>query len=83
MVKLIMTTTLVRETRSGECQTEEVTLPVTFFAGPAEIVKNLHKGAALTVGCHLYGTEFNNNEGVIKRGVQIIADTVFIPSNGR
>jgi single-stranded DNA-binding protein len=78
MVKLVMATALVRETRPSEYQTEEVTLPVTFFAGPAEAVKDLHKGAALTVGCHLYGTEFNN-EGVIKRGVQIIADVVFMP----
>jgi single-stranded DNA-binding protein len=78
LVKIILETQQSRETRPGETQTESVNLPITLFAQSAEQVKDLHKGDALTVGCRLYGTEFQPAEGAIKRGVQIIADCVFI-----
>jgi single-stranded DNA-binding protein len=77
-VKLVLETSLIRETRPGETQTESVSLPITLFAGPAEQVKELHKGDPLTLGAHLYGTEFQAGDGVVKRGVQIIADAVFL-----
>jgi single-stranded DNA-binding protein len=78
LVKLVLETSLSRETRPGETQTESVNLPITLFAQPAEQVKDLKKGDALTIGAHLYGTEFQPAEGAIKRGVQIIADVVFL-----
>jgi hypothetical protein len=77
LVKIVLETVLIRETRPGETQTESVNLPITLFALPAEQVKDLHRGDALTVGVHLYGTEFQPADGAIKRGVQLIADAVF------
>ena len=78
LVKLVLETSLSRETRPGEVQTESVNLPITLFAQPAEQVKDLHKGDSLTIGVHLYGTEYQPPDGPIKRGVQIIADVVFL-----
>jgi single-stranded DNA-binding protein len=77
MVRLLLETSLVRETTPGNYQTETVLLPVSLFSGPAEQVKGLHQGDTLSLGCHLYGSEFTTSEGVVKRGVQIIADAVF------
>jgi single-stranded DNA-binding protein len=77
MVRLLLATQLVRETRPGEYQTESVTLPVLFFSQPAEQVKTLKARDTLTVGAHLYGTKFESADGSVKHGVQIIADTVF------
>ena len=80
MVRVLLSTELVRETRRGAYQTESVTLPVLFFAGPAEVVKNLRTSDSLTIGAHLYGTRFESPEGTVKHGCQIIADAVFFNS---
>jgi single-stranded DNA-binding protein len=81
MVKVLLATTLWRETTPGQVQSESVILPITFFAESAEKVKNLRKGAALICGGHLYGTRFEAPQGT-KHGVQIVADAVFLPSDG-
>jgi single-stranded DNA-binding protein len=78
-VKLLVETELVRETQPGELQTESVTVPISFFLYPAEQVKNLVRGTAITVGVHLYGTKFASDGGT-KHGVQLIADAVFTNS---
>src|SRR5215471_15666383 len=83
MVKVLLETELVRETRPGEFQNEAVTLPVSCFSYPAEQVKNLKQGDQLTMGCHLYGTRFQPDDGAVKHGVQIIADAVFLPARER
>lgn len=80
-VKVLLESSLVRETRPGELQTESVTVPVSFFSRPAEQVKNLKTGDTLTVGCHLYGTRFEGDSGT-KHGVQLIADVVVINDEG-
>ena len=79
MVRMVVETVLVRESRPGEHQSEIVTLPVAFFARVAEAVKNLRTGDLLTIGAHLYGSEFRSPEGDIKRGVQIVADAISFP----
>src|SRR5262249_34988274 len=76
-VKILLETSLVRETQPGQLQTESLTVPVSFFSQPAEQVKELKAGTALTVGCHLYGTRFESDSGT-KHGVQIIADVVYL-----
>jgi single-stranded DNA-binding protein len=75
-IKVLLETEFVREPTPGEFQTESVTIPISFFSRPAEQVKNLTRGAAITVGAHLYGTKFENG-GVIRHGVQLVADVVF------
>lgn len=81
MVKVLLATVLWRETSPGQIQSESVTLPVTFFGDPAEKVQSLRKGAALVCGCHLYGSRFESSQGT-KHGVQIVADAVFLTSDG-
>ena len=76
-VKLLLETQLVRETSAGQFQSENVTLPVSFFAREAEAVRELVRGDSLTVGAHLYGTRFES-DSCIKYGCQIVADQVFV-----
>jgi single-stranded DNA-binding protein len=76
MVKVLLETSLTRETRPGELQTESVTLPITLFSAPAEAAKDLRAGDTVVVGVHLYGTRFESDSG-IKYGCQIIADQIF------
>jgi single-stranded DNA-binding protein len=76
-VKLILETSLARETRPGEYQTESVVLPIQLFSLPAEQVRDLKQGDEVMIAAHVYGTEYQPPDGVIKRGVQIIADAVF------
>jgi hypothetical protein len=64
--------------RRARIETEISRLPITFFSGPAELVKNLKAGDALTVCAHLYGTEFRVDGGSVKHGVQLIADRAFL-----
>jgi hypothetical protein len=78
MVRLLLDTQLVRETRPGQFQNEFVSLPVLCFSQPVEQVKGLRKDDPLTIGAHLYGTEFTNPDGVVRRGVQLVADAVFL-----
>jgi single-stranded DNA-binding protein len=80
MVKALIRTQLVREIRPGEHQSEEVLLSVTFFSGPAEVAKNLRIGDHVTIGAHLYSSEWTSPEGVIKRGIQLIADAITFPA---
>jgi single-stranded DNA-binding protein len=80
-IKLLLETESIRETKPGEFQTESVILPVSCFARSAEQVKNLVHGPAITIGCHLYGTKFENDVGT-KYGVQLVADVVFTNSKG-
>jgi single-stranded DNA-binding protein len=79
-VKLMLETESVRETRPGEFQSENTILPVSCFSEPAERVKELRRGDQLTIGTHLYGTEFKPDAGAIKRGIQLVADRVFLPA---
>jgi single-stranded DNA-binding protein len=65
-VKVLLETQLVRETRPEEIQSESVVLPISFFSAPAESVKDLKAGDALTVGGHLYGSEFKTDFGTVK-----------------
>ena len=76
IVKLLLETEFVRETTKGNFQSETVILPINFFSREAEAVRNCQRGDALTVGCHLYGTEFRTPEGIAKRSTQIVADQV-------
>jgi single-stranded DNA-binding protein len=76
-VKILLSTQLLREKPPGEVQSESITLPVTFFSSPAEVVKELKRGAEITVGAHLYGTEFQDGN-TVRHGVQITADVVFV-----
>jgi single-stranded DNA-binding protein len=76
LVRLLLETELVRPTVQGGFQAEAVILPVSFFSREAETVKDCHRGDSLAVGVHLYGTEFKAPNGVVKRGVQIIADQI-------
>jgi single-stranded DNA-binding protein len=76
--KLVLETNFARETRPGEYQTEVVVLPIQLFSLPAEQVKDLKEGDVLTVGAHVYGPEFQPPDGIVKRGIQLIADAVFI-----
>jgi hypothetical protein len=78
LVKLVLEINLSREIRPGEIQTEFVSLPISLFAHPAEQVKNLKKGDVLTAGCHVSGTQYQPPDGPVKRGVQLIADVVFL-----
>jgi single-stranded DNA-binding protein len=79
-VRLLLDTQLVRETRPGEFQSESCILPISLFSQPAETVKALRRGDQLAIGCHLYGTEFKPDSGPTKRGVQLVADCVFLPA---
>ena len=76
IVKLLLETEFVRETTKGNFQAESVTLPVSIFSREAEAVKDCRKGDFLVIGCHLYGTEFRPSDGIVKHGVQIIADQI-------
>ena len=76
MVRLRLETELVRVTAQGIYQTESVTLPVSFFACEAEEVRRAQPGDYLVIGAHLYGTRFEAAGGIIKHGVQIIADQI-------
>ena len=76
IVKLLLETEFIRQTTQGDFQPETVILPVNFFSREAEAVKDCRKGDFLTVGCHLYGTEFRATDGVVNHGVKIIADQV-------
>jgi len=75
-VRLLLETELIRCTTSGNYQSESVTIPVRFFSREAEAVRNARPNDYLTIGCHLYGTEFKAPDGIVKRGVQIIADQI-------
>jgi hypothetical protein len=44
-------------------------------------VKDCRKGDFLTVGCHLYGTEFRPPDGTVNHGVKIIADRILQRGN--
>ena len=76
MVRILLSTQLLRETRPGEIQTEIITLPVKFFSYPAEQVKELKRGDELTIGAHLYGTKFENGD-TVRHGISLVADVVF------
>jgi len=76
-LKVLLETSLIRETRPGELQSETVTIPISFFARPAEQVKNLKAGDSLVVACRLCGTKFESDAGT-KHGVVLVADKVFI-----
>jgi single-stranded DNA-binding protein len=79
-VKILLETESVREIRPGEFQAESCILPVSLFSQPAEAVKTLRRGDQLTIGAHLYGTEFKPDSGPAKRGIQVVADCVFLTS---
>jgi single-stranded DNA-binding protein len=79
-VKLLVEADLVRETKPGEFQSENIILPVSCFSEPAETAKALQRGDQLTIGGHLYGTEFKPEGGMVKRGIQLVADYVFLPA---
>ena len=76
IVKLLLETEFIRQTTQGDFQPETVILPVNFFSREAEVVKDCRKGDFLVVGCHLYGTQFKVSDGIVKHGVQIIADHI-------
>jgi single-stranded DNA-binding protein len=65
-----------REVRPSEFVSETTIVPVDCFAQCAERVKGLKAGDQLTVGCHLYGTKFESDQGT-RHGVQLIADVVY------
>src|SRR5262249_36842349 len=75
-VRLLLETEFVRPTGSGGFQSELVVLPISLFSYEAEAVKDARKGDYLSIGCHLYGTKFESENG-IKYGCQIVADQVF------
>jgi single-stranded DNA-binding protein len=74
--KVLLENELVCETTHGSFQPESVVLPIIFFGGEAEGVKNCQQGYLLVVGAHLYGTQFRTEDGAVRRGVQIIVDQV-------
>src|ERR1700745_1499079 len=78
LVKLLLETELVRQPRPGEFQLESVLLPLSCFAWPAEVARSLHRGDSVMVGAHLYGTEFKTDDGTIRRGLSLIADSVVL-----
>jgi hypothetical protein len=43
----------------------------------------LRQGDQLTVGAHLSATEFKPDGGGIKRGIQLVADIVFVTARER
>jgi hypothetical protein len=51
-------------------------LPISFFSYPAEQVKDFKGGDQLAVGCDLYGTKFDGDQGT-RHGVVVVADAVF------
>jgi single-stranded DNA-binding protein len=82
-VKILLETGSVRETKPGEFQAENTILPISLFAQPAETVKGLRRGDQLTVGARLNGTEYKPDSGPTKRGVQLVADVVFLAAKER
>jgi single-stranded DNA-binding protein len=76
LVRILLETSLVRETRPGELQSELVVLPMSCFAREAEVARNLVRGDPITVGAHLYGTRFETPSGEVKHGVQLTVDTI-------
>jgi single-stranded DNA-binding protein len=82
-VKILLETESVREIRPGEFQAENYILPISLFSQPAETVKGLRRGDQLTVGAHLNGTEYKPDSGPTKRGVQLVADIVFLAAKER
>jgi single-stranded DNA-binding protein len=75
-VRLLLETQLVREVRAGELQSESVIVPISCFSREAQAVKHLQRGEPLTLGCHLYGTQFRTLEGHTKYGLQLVADVI-------
>ena len=76
MVRILLEIELVRATALGTYQAESVTLPISFFSREAEEVRDAQPGDNLVIGVHLYGTRFEAAGGIIKHGVQIIADQI-------
>ena len=81
-VKLLLETSVVREIRPGVLESESTSVPISFFARPAEQVKDLHSGEELMVGAYLNGTEFRNGD-TVRHGVSVTADVVFIGKKGK
>jgi hypothetical protein len=77
-VRLLLETELIREPRPTEFQVETVLLPLSCFAWPAEVARSLHRGDSVLAGTHLVGTEFKTEDGTIRRGLQLIADSVVL-----
>jgi single-stranded DNA-binding protein len=75
-VRILIETSLVRETWPTEYQSERIVLPLQCFGGEAEVAKNLRAGTELTVGCHLYGSTFTTSIGRPKHGVMLIVDRI-------
>jgi single-stranded DNA-binding protein len=77
-VRLLLETELVKgDGRSGHTA-ETLVLPLSCFGRQAETVKDLHAGNTLTAGCHLYGTKYEGQDGAVKHGIQLVADTIYI-----
>jgi len=78
LVKLLLETELVRQVRPNEFQAESMLVPLSCFAWPAEVARSLHRGDSVLVGAHLYGTEFKTDDGTIRRGISLVADSVVL-----
>jgi single-stranded DNA-binding protein len=76
-VKLLLETELVKGDGRSGLSTETVIVPLSCFGRQAEAVKDLRAGDALSVGCHLYGTKFEGQDG-IKHGIQLVVDAAYI-----
>jgi len=74
--RILLETELNRPEGRGGFQTEIVILPVKCFAREAAAVKDLRPGEEVSIGCHLSATKFETDSGELKRGVQLVADSV-------
>jgi hypothetical protein len=76
-VKILLETELVKsDGRSGLTQ-ETIIVPSNCFGHPASTVKHLKAGDILTVGAHLYDSQYQSEAGT-RYGIQLVVDEVYV-----
>jgi single-stranded DNA-binding protein len=81
MVKLLLETELVREVSRGEFRAETHLLPITIYSWLCDQARTLKSGSAVTIACHLSGSQFTPPGGETKFGTQLIADALLFSSS--
>jgi single-stranded DNA-binding protein len=78
LVKFLLEVESQRQTRQGPVS-EIQTLPIAAFGHVADAVAAVHQYDKIIIGVRLSGTEFKTSDGTIKRGVQLVAESVAAP----
>jgi len=79
--RILLEAEQIRPSPNG-AQVETIMLPVVLFSHQAEAIRSSRKGDALTIAAHFNGTKFETEDGIVKHGVQLIADTVLWEREG-